>query len=141
MFNLGAGLQLGIPELPELQGTSVFGSDINDFAARISSVSYSADTAAQESPSLLSALTGFFLSVLTPVLNLLGILLQLAILLISMIPFILLFLIWIIRLLVFWFIPGQPMINIGLLLFRALLMIELVPYIKNLVHPSTGGTH
>lgn len=114
-FDLQAGINLGIPNPPAFSGVGILGDDMQALI-----------TSLQES---------------NPLLWLIGGAVQLIAILISVVIFVIGWLFYLFTLFVIWTIPNQPFINLFLLLYRILMFVELLPYIKNLIHPTTGATH
>lgn len=112
-LDIGIGVDLSVPEPPKFLGSAIFGQDLAETIA----ITKSAD----------------------PVGFLLGLVAEFVLVIIAVVAFIISFIFFLLQLLVFWYLPGQPFINIILTLYRILLGIELLPYIKSNLHPLQGG--
>lgn len=113
-LNLTGTIDLTINNPPTLSGSALFGDDREAVLAEIEN----------------SSLVGFFIS---------GIL-SLADLIISLIVAFVKLIFYILSILIFT-VEDQPLINLILLVFRILLTLEFLPYIKNMLHPTTQGSH
>lgn len=115
VLDLGLGFDTGIPEPPTLSFSATFGEEFNQLQSNL-----------QDIPVI-----GFFLAGA----------LALATVIISLIVFFLNIIFYLFNVLFLWTIPGSFVINTLLIIFRIIVMLELLPYIKNMIHPTQGGTH
>lgn len=115
ILDIGIGVNLGVPNPPAYTGVAILGDDLVSLTDELKNVT----------------LAGLIV----------GTAIQIAAVLLSIILYAIGWVFFLAVLLVFWTIPDQPVINIFLLLYRILMGLELIPYIKNLVHPTTHGSH
>jgi hypothetical protein len=114
-LDIQLGVDLNIPNPPSFSPTVIFGSDLNGVIQSLLDV----------------PLVGF----------LIGGAVGLIVFIVSVIIFFITFIFFLAGLLVWWTIPGQTIINLALVLYRVFLLFEILPYIKNMIHPTTQGSH
>lgn len=113
-LSLGGIIDFSIGEPPEFSGTAILGDDLAILIEQVKD----------------SSVIGFLVAGTIEIIAMI----------ISVIAFFIMLIFYIASLLLFT-IEGQPFINMFLLIFRILVLLELLPYIKNMLHPVVPGSH
>lgn len=115
VLDIGAGINLGVPTPPAFTGVAILGEDLQTSISELRNM---------------NIVFGFI-----------GGMVEGLAILVSVIIYFIAWVFYLGFLFVFWTIPGQPIINMFLVLYRILMLFELIPYIKNAVHPLQSGSH